>query len=81
MLLVAILMMSTVRYPSSKKVDMQTQTRVRTFVLVLVVIGLVILYKEATLLCICLGYIFYGLIRHWRRSRGQGRPATAQEKL
>jgi CDP-diacylglycerol--serine O-phosphatidyltransferase len=62
-------MMSTVRYPSGKRVDMQTQTRLRVFVALVFVIGLVILYKEVTLLCICLGYIFFGLIRHWRRSR------------
>ncbi len=69
MLLIAILMMSTVRYPSGKNVDMQTQTRMRTFVGFLVLIGLIILYKEVTLLCVCLGYIFFGLIRHWRRRR------------
>jgi len=69
MLLIAILMRSTVRYPSGKKVDMQTQTKPRTFILVLILIGLVILYKEVTLLCTCLGYIFLGLFRHWRRRR------------
>ncbi|MBL9202410.1 MAG: CDP-diacylglycerol--serine O-phosphatidyltransferase [Opitutaceae bacterium] len=72
MLLVAFLMMSTVRYPSGKNVDMQTQTRVRTFVIVLVLIGLVILYREIAVLGICLGYIFFGLVRHLRR----GRPAS-----
>ncbi len=69
MVLIAILMMSTVRYPSGKRVDMQTQTRLRVFVALVFVIGLVVLYKEVTLLCICLAYIFFGLIRHWRRSR------------
>jgi CDP-diacylglycerol--serine O-phosphatidyltransferase len=69
MLLIAILMRSTVRYPSGKKVDMQTQTKPRTFLLVLILIGLVVLYKEVTLLCVCLAYIFFGLIRHWRRRR------------
>jgi CDP-diacylglycerol--serine O-phosphatidyltransferase len=67
MLLIAILMMSTVRYPSGKKVDMQTQTRLRTFVLVLVLIGLILLYREVTFLFACLGYIFFGLVRQWRR--------------
>ncbi len=69
MLLVAFLMMSTVRYPSGKKVDLQTQTRVRTFVIVLVLIGLVVFYKEIAVLGICLGYIFFGLVRHLRRGR------------
>jgi CDP-diacylglycerol---serine O-phosphatidyltransferase len=69
MLLVAVLMVSTVRYPSSKNVDMQTQTRMQTFILILVVVGLMILYKEIALFGICLGYIFFGLIRHLRRGR------------
>jgi CDP-diacylglycerol--serine O-phosphatidyltransferase len=69
MLLVAILMMSTVRYPSGKKVDLQTRTRLRRFAAFIVFIGLIVFYREVALLCSCLGYIFYGLIRHWRRPR------------
>jgi CDP-diacylglycerol---serine O-phosphatidyltransferase len=69
MLLVAVLMMSTVRYPSGKNVDMQTQTRLRPFILIFTVIVLVIFYKEVAVLGICLGYIFFGLFRHFRRVR------------
>lgn len=69
MLLVAFLMMSTVRYPSGKNVDMQTQTRMRPFIGLLFVIGLVIFYKEVAVLGICLGYIFFGLFRYVRRGR------------
>jgi CDP-diacylglycerol--serine O-phosphatidyltransferase len=69
MLLVAFLMMSTVRYPSGKNVDMQTQTRLRPFIVILFVIGLIILYKEVAVLGICLGYIFFGLFRYFRRGR------------
>lgn len=78
MLLVAFLMMSTVRYPSGKKVDMQTQTRLRPFIGLLVLIGLVILYKEIAVLGICLGYIFFGLLRYvqHRRPRGAEKPAA-----
>jgi CDP-diacylglycerol--serine O-phosphatidyltransferase len=75
MLLIASLMMSTVRYPSGKQVDMQTKTRVRTFVLMMLVIGLIVVFKEVAFLCLCLGYIFFGLIRHWRRPRA---PAIAR---
>jgi CDP-diacylglycerol---serine O-phosphatidyltransferase len=74
MLLVAMLMVSSVRYPSGKNVDMQTQTRVRPFILVLIVFGLIIFYKEVALFGICLAYIFYGLFRYFRR----GRPRTAE---
>lgn len=72
MLLVAMLMMSTVRYPSGKNVDLQTQTKLRPFILLLTVIGLVIFYKEVAVLGICLAYVFFGLLRHVRRSRQPG---------
>jgi CDP-diacylglycerol--serine O-phosphatidyltransferase len=71
MLLIASLMMSTVRYPSGKQVDMQTKTRYRTFVLMMLAIGLIVVFKEVAFLSLCLGYIFFGLIRHWRRPRAQ----------
>ena len=67
MLLIAILMVSTVRYPSGKNLDLQTKTRLQPFVLFLVVVFFGVLFKEIALLCSCLGYIFYGLIRQWRR--------------
>jgi CDP-diacylglycerol--serine O-phosphatidyltransferase len=69
MLLIAILMMSTVRFPSGKKIDLQTQTRLRWLVGVVVVIGLIALYHEIALLGVCIAYIAFGLIRHWRRHR------------
>lgn len=71
MLLVAFLMMSTVRYPSGKKVDLQTQAKLRPFLILLVVIAAVLLYKEIGVLVVCLGYIFFGLIRHLRRPKAQ----------
>jgi CDP-diacylglycerol--serine O-phosphatidyltransferase len=74
MLLIAVLMMSTVRYPSGKNLDLQTQTRLRTFVALVLILGLVFIYKEIAFLCLCLGYIFFGLARHWRRSRAARAP-------
>jgi CDP-diacylglycerol--serine O-phosphatidyltransferase len=84
MLLIAILMMSTIRYPSGKRMDLQTQTRLRRFAGFIALIALIVLYKEIALLGICLGYILYGLIRHWRRQRAlrlatvRGSPPTPQ---
>jgi CDP-diacylglycerol--serine O-phosphatidyltransferase len=84
MLLVGILMMSTIRYPSGKKVDLQTRTRFRGLVLFIVLGGLLVLYREVAMLGISLSYIFYGLIRHWRRSRrprtGPGNPPAAEAR-
>lgn len=67
MLLIAFLMMSTIRYPSGKGVNLQTQTRLRPFVGLLILVALVIFYKEYAALGICLGYIFFGLVRQVRR--------------
>jgi len=67
MLLIAVLMMSTVRYPSGKTIDMQTRTRSRTLIFVLIVGILVYLYKEFALLALTMSYLGYGLFRHWRR--------------
>jgi CDP-diacylglycerol--serine O-phosphatidyltransferase len=81
MLLVAFLMMSTVRYPSGKKLDMQTQTRLRPFIGLLAVIGVVVIYKEVAVLGICLGYIFFGLVRHVRRGRTPVDSKTATNRV
>ncbi len=67
MLLIGLLMMSTIRYPSGKGIDLQTRMRFRTFATALVLLVLIGFYKEYALLGVCLTYIFYGLIRHWRR--------------
>jgi CDP-diacylglycerol--serine O-phosphatidyltransferase len=81
MLTIAFLMMSRYRYPSGKKVDFQTRTRMRTFVVLIVMIGLVLVFKEYAFLALCLGYIFFGptFARHARnkaiKSRG-GRPPS-----
>jgi CDP-diacylglycerol--serine O-phosphatidyltransferase len=77
LLLIAILMVSTVRYPSGKTLDLQTKTRLQPFIIFLAVAGLMVVYKEIAVLCVCLGYIFFGLIRHWRRARrARSLPAT-----
>ncbi len=79
LVLIAVLMVSTVRYPSGKKVDLQTSTRLPTFVVLIVVAGALILFKEYGLLACTLSYIFFGLIRHWRRARiiRKNRPAVS----
>jgi CDP-diacylglycerol--serine O-phosphatidyltransferase len=76
MLLIAILMVSTVRYPSGKNLDLLTKTRLQPFVVFLVLAGLMVLFKEIALLCACLAYIFFGLIRQWRRPARPRPPAN-----
>ena len=67
MLLIAVLMVSTIRYPSGKTVDLQTRTRLRTFVAILVFIAFIVALKEVALVITALGYLGFGLVRHWRR--------------
>jgi CDP-diacylglycerol---serine O-phosphatidyltransferase len=67
LLLVAMLMVSTVRYPSGKQIDLRTKTKLTTLVIYVIVAAAVIRFKEYGMITLCLGYIFFGLIRHWRR--------------
>jgi CDP-diacylglycerol--serine O-phosphatidyltransferase len=77
MLLISFLMMSHYRYPSGKNVDMQTRTRMRSFVVLIVLIILVLVFKEFAMLGLCLGYIFFGLLRHLWRARIAKSPPPA----
>jgi len=76
--LIAVLMVSTIRYPSGKNVDLQTKTRLTPFIGFLVFVGAVVLFKEVALLGATLGYIFFGLIRHIRRRQ---RPKPVSHSL
>jgi CDP-diacylglycerol--serine O-phosphatidyltransferase len=67
LLLVAMLMVSMVRYPSGKQIDMRTKTKLTTLVIYVAVAAAVVRFKEYAMFVVCLGYIFFGLIRHWRR--------------
>jgi CDP-diacylglycerol--serine O-phosphatidyltransferase len=74
MLLVALLMMSTVRYPSGKGIDLQTRMKLRSFAAGFALIVLFLVFKEYALFGVCLAYIFFGLIRHLRRPAGNPPP-------
>lgn len=67
LLLVAMLMVSTVRYPSGKQIDLRTKTKLTTLVIYVTIAAAVIRFKEYGMILVCLGYIFFGLFRHWRR--------------
>ncbi len=71
MVLIAILMVSKVRFPSGKKVDMQTTTQMGSFILFLAAAGLVVVLKEIAILVIALVYIFYGLFRHLKPTKAK----------
>jgi CDP-diacylglycerol--serine O-phosphatidyltransferase len=67
LLMIAVLMVSTIRYPSFKQVDWQTKTRFRTFVVIIIIAGSVFWLQEITFISLFLAYISYGVIRHIRR--------------
>ncbi|MGA3006417.1 MAG: CDP-diacylglycerol--serine O-phosphatidyltransferase [Opitutaceae bacterium] len=67
LVLIAMLMVSTIRYPSFKQIDWQMRMRLRTFVIVLGIIGCIVEFQEVALLWLFLGYIFFGLFGHWQR--------------
>ena len=67
MLLVAFLMMSTIRFPSGKNLGMQTRIRAHHFVLILIGIGLLVYFRSYAFLALCLAFIFFGIIRHIKR--------------
>ena len=81
MALIAVLMISTVRYPSGKQVDLQTKTRLTTFVPVFIGVASIVLFKEVGLLVLALGYIGFGLVRHLRRMLTARHHPKAEESL
>ena len=67
MLLIALLMVSSVPYPSFKHVDWQTHTNQTTFILIIALGSLaVIILKMVALPLVFLTYIFFGLFRYLR---------------
>ncbi len=77
MALIAVLMVSTVRYPSGKNLDLQTKTRLPTFILIFIAVAGIILFNEIGLLMVTLGYIGFGLVRHIRKMALRPKPADS----
>ena len=67
LLLIAVLMVSKIRYPSGKQIDLQTKTPLTSFVLFLALAGAIVAFKEVGMLAVMLGYIFFGLFRSLRQ--------------
>jgi CDP-diacylglycerol--serine O-phosphatidyltransferase len=68
LLLVALLMISNIPYPSFKHIDWQTQTKARPFIFVIIAITVAYRLRFYSPAIFFLCYIFYGLFRDWRRS-------------
>jgi CDP-diacylglycerol--serine O-phosphatidyltransferase len=68
LLLVALLMVSNIPYPSFKHIDWQTQTKARPFIFFIIALAVAYRLRFFSPAIFFLGYIFYGLIRDWRRT-------------
>lgn len=69
LVLIAALMVSQIQYPSFKGIDWQTRTPVKHFVLLFVIFALFYLARAYAFCLLFLGYIFYGLFRHFWTGR------------
>jgi CDP-diacylglycerol--serine O-phosphatidyltransferase len=64
MLAIAFLMISNIPYPSFKEIDWQTSTRVRTFILLILSLGIAFIFKELFFAILAFTYISYGPVRY-----------------
>lgn len=67
LLAIAVLMVSNVPYPSFKNIDWQTSTRFRTFIYLVLGVGVAFVVKELAFALIFLSYIACGPIRYFYR--------------
>lgn len=86
MLLIAFLMVSTIRYPSFKQVGWHTRARFGTFVLVLILAAAIFFYRQFAVALIFLGYLVFGIGRHLtvvvqRRRRAARRAAATKQHV
>lgn len=65
MLIISYLMVSNVRFPSFKKIDWSAKTKSRGFILIIVGVVIGFRYPEFALPCLFIGYIIWGVIRHF----------------
>ena len=64
MLAIAFLMISNIQYPSFKEIDWQTSTRIRTFILLILSLGIAFFFKELFFAVLFFTYISYGPLRY-----------------
>ena len=69
MILIGLLMVSSVPYPSLKTIGVNRRIGFRGFIFVLLIITAVYLFHFLAIALVFLGYIFYGLLRHLRHFR------------
>lgn len=81
LMLVSMLMVSTIRYPSFKQINWETRTRFRTFVLAFIAIILLVGLREIAFFFLFLGYIGYGLFAHYQRAARHAQMRALRRKV
>lgn len=72
MILIAFLMVSSIRYPSFKHIDWTTRLKFTSFILIIVVVSIIMMVREIGITVLFLGYIFYGIylaLKGWLKNR------------
>ena len=62
-LVVSILMVSNIRYPSFKKIDIERPSMLKTLIVITIVASIIYLYDSSAIAIVLGIYIIYGLIR------------------
>jgi CDP-diacylglycerol---serine O-phosphatidyltransferase len=71
LLFIALLMVSTVHYPSFKHIDWKTRIKVGSLVLLSALIFLIYQFHYYTIAFLFMSYLLFGIIRHvWRLRKG-----------
>jgi CDP-diacylglycerol---serine O-phosphatidyltransferase len=75
MILIAFLMVSSIRYPSFKHIDWTTRLKFTSFILIIVLVSIIAMVREMGIALIFLGYIFFGigmdLKKRWRKRHSE----------
>jgi CDP-diacylglycerol---serine O-phosphatidyltransferase len=69
MLLLSVMMVSTVKYPTFKHVDWTMRKSLATFVAALVILCLALQWPQVTLAALFVFYLIYGMVRPWVSKR------------
>lgn len=77
MLLIAWMMVSTVRYPSFKYIDWQSHLRAQHFIALFIGVMLLFFFWQFSFALLFLGYLFYGVIRHLKNRKSKGAAAVS----
>lgn len=69
LILIALLMVSNIRYPSLKSIGTHTQVNIRGFVFLFLLITAIFFFHFLAIALVFLGYIFYGMGKHFLGDR------------